>query len=79
MVLVVWTSVHIPPFEAPDAYFHYAVADHLADTGDFAEGSVNPWRQMAFHAPLYYVISAGMIAPLDRPDFPIAYPLNPHA
>jgi len=82
-------ALHTPLFEAPDEYHHFAVIEHLARTGtlpplelppqrsnyDFPS---HPWRQMAFHAPLYYQLGALLIAGVDTSDFS-AYRLNPHA
>lgn len=82
LVLVIWTSIQVPPFEGPDAYYHFATIDHLAETGRLPfdeDADQQPWRWTAFHAPLYYIVSATMIAPLERPDFPEAYVTNPHA
>ncbi|MCI0713041.1 MAG: glycosyltransferase family 39 protein [Chloroflexi bacterium] len=71
-----------PPFEAPDAYYHFAVIQHINETGSRPPGdnpAEHPWRQMAFHAPLYYYVSALLISPLDTRDFEAKYPRNPHA
>jgi|GEM_PF-1403251 hypothetical protein len=80
-----------PLFEAPDEYYHFAVIEYLARTGelppleapppqtDFQFPS-HPWRQMTYHAPLYYQAAAALInlAGIDTTDFP-TYRLNPHA
>lgn len=74
--------VHTPPFEAPDAYYHFAVIQHIHETGNRPPRETpteHPWRQMAFHAPLYYYVSALLISPLDTSDFAAKYPRNPHA
>ncbi|XWX04278.1 glycosyltransferase family 39 protein [Aggregatilineales bacterium SYSU G02658] len=86
-----YTSLHTPAFEAPDEYYHFAVIEHLARTGQFPARTLpdpitdyqfpaQPWRQMAFHAPLYYQLMAGLlrVTGADTADFP-AYRLNPHA
>lgn len=71
-----------PPFEAPDAYYHFAVIQHINETGQLPPKD-NPeeyaWQQMTYHAPLYYYLSAFLIAPLDTQDFLNHYPRNPHA
>ena len=74
----------VPLFEAPDAYFHFAVIAHLSRTGDLPaprdvdEAMTQPPRQMAFHAPLYYLIGARLIALVGAEDFD-SYRRNPHA
>lgn len=77
-VLAILYSAYTPPFEAPDEYYHFAVIEHLHRAGTLPN-SDDVWRQMRYHAPLYYLIGAALIAPLDTSDFPDAYPLNPHA
>jgi 4-amino-4-deoxy-L-arabinose transferase-like glycosyltransferase len=75
-------SLHTPPFEAPDEYYHFAVIAHIAHTHALPPDDhprEQTWRQMVFHAPLYYMLSAALIAPMDISDFPDHYPLNPHA
>lgn len=86
IALALWMSVRVPPFEAPDAYYHFAVIEHRARTGgppalDVQDAQNQPWRQMAFHAPLYYELSAGLIHLLgvDTGDFRDTFRLNPHA
>ncbi|MFQ3646780.1 MAG: glycosyltransferase family 39 protein [Anaerolineae bacterium] len=86
-----YTSLYTPAFEAPDEYYHFAVIEHLARTGQFPPRALpepitdyqfpaQPWRQMAFHAPLYYQLMAGLLRVVgaDTSDFP-QYRLNPHA
>ncbi len=75
-------SFNTPPFEAPDEYYHFAVIAYVARTGALPSDDQpqdQPWRQMVYHAPLYYLLSAGIAAPFDTSDFPSGYPLNPHA
>lgn len=81
-MLALWMSVHVPPFEAPDAYYHFAVIEHLARTGTLPpreNAQTHAWQQMAFHAPLYYMSAAALISPLDTSDFTHDYRVNPHA
>jgi 4-amino-4-deoxy-L-arabinose transferase-like glycosyltransferase len=86
-----YTSLYTPAFEAPDEYYHFAVIEHLARTGQLPPRTLpdpitdyqfpaQPWRQMAFHAPLYYQLMAGLlrVTAADTSDF-AAYRLNPHA
>jgi hypothetical protein len=75
-------SLNTPLFEAPDEYYHFAVIRHLAATGQLPpreNSDAHPWRQMAFHAPLYHLSAALLIAPIDTSDSLTRYPLNPHA
>lgn len=81
-VLAFWMSVYVPPFEAPDAYFHFAVIEHIARTDTLPprdNAAQHAWQQMAFHAPLYYMSAAALISPLDTRDFAHDYRVNPHA
>src|SRR5574341_167460 len=85
-------SLHTPLFEAPDEYYHFAVIQHLAQTGSFPprppRGTVpllefgphpqHPWRYMSFRTPLYYLLALPMALPFRTPDFPSKYRLNPH-
>lgn len=86
-----YVNLSVPAFEAPDEYYHFAVIEHLARTGSFPprvlpdpivdyQFPAQPWRQMAFHAPLYYQLMAGVLrlTRADTSDF-AAYRLNPHA
>lgn len=68
----------IPAFEAPDEYYHFAMIDHIHRTG-WLPSDDGVYQQMRYHAPLYYLTSALLIAPLDTSSFPDAYPRNPHA
>lgn len=75
-VLVIWISAAVPFFEAPDAYYHFSVIQHIERTGELPpKESRPPWEQMTYHAPLYYVTAAVLISPFDTLD----YRLNPHA
>ncbi|MBN1565707.1 MAG: hypothetical protein JXA10_17820 [Anaerolineae bacterium] len=74
-------SAVTPLFEAPDAYSHFAVIEHIARTGQrppTANAKAQAWKQMAFHAPLYYYTSAVLISGLDASDFLSTHPRNPH-
>ncbi|MCS6836618.1 MAG: hypothetical protein NZ750_11440 [Anaerolineae bacterium] len=91
LALATWMSLHVPLFEAPDEYYHFAVIEHLTRTNhlpprELPPPQVNfqfssyPWRQMAFHAPLYYQIAAGLLrlSTISTHDF-ASYRFNPHA
>lgn len=87
LALAALYSLATPLFEAPDELYHFAVIEHLARTGalppklavDPATRQPYPWRQMAFHAPGYYLLAAPLVALVDTSDFATAYPVNPHA
>lgn len=80
--LVTLYSSVTPLLEAPDAYFHFAVIEYIGQHGErppIEDSQHQAWRQMTFHAPLYYFVSAALIAPIDTEDFISHYPRNPHA
>ncbi len=59
-----------PLFEAPDAYWHYFTAQFIADNGrlpSVAPGdNYDEWlSQEAAQPPLYYILGAVLIAPID--------------
>ena len=90
ILLAVGYSLLTPLFEAPDEYFHFAAILHIAQTGQLPPLELPPaayetgpypdypWRQMAFHAPLYYMVASAMITGQDIWHFH-DYHLNPHA
>ena len=73
LVITLAYGVVNPLFEAPDELYHFAVIEHLARTGalppkqavDPATRQPYPWRQMAFHAPGYYLLAAPLGALVD--------------
>ncbi len=81
-VLVSLYIFYTPPFEAPDAYYHFGMVEYISR--EFAlPPDDNPrdhaWEQMVFHAPLYYLVTGVLTAPIDTRDFPDEFPHNPHA
>lgn len=62
-----------PLFEAPDAHLHYLITQYIADKGrlpvvggaDLYGEEIN---QEAAQPPLYYLLGAALIAPLDTAD-----------
>ena len=81
-VLTIIYSLVTPPLESPDAYFHYGVIEYFSRefTLPSRENPQDqPWTHAVYHAPLYYMMSGLLIAPLDTSDFPEEYPKNPHA
>ncbi len=80
--LVGMYSFNTPLFEAPDAYYHFAVIEYIARTGERPPSErptlADAWQQATYHAPLYYYMAAALIAPLDTSDFPVAFRRNWH-
>ena len=57
-----------PLFEAPDEHWHYFTAQYIADTGALpvVETEYDEWlSQEAAQPPLYYLLGALLIAPID--------------
>lgn len=82
LLLVTLYSLNTPYFEAPDAYYHFGMIEYISREAALPPDDdplAHPWEQMVFHAPLYYLISGVLIAPIDTSDFPEQYPHNPHA
>ena len=72
-------SLATPVFEGPDEIWHFAFASHLADGGGLPvldADNPNLLLRNAAHPPLYYLPVAGLIAPLDRQDFPRQFRFN---
>lgn len=88
IVLVVYTimaviySLATPIFEPPDEVFHFPVIDHIADTGTLPvqdTGVETLWHQEGSQPPLYYMLSALLVLPVDRSDLEARQVRNPHA
>jgi len=66
-------SVAIPLFEAPDELWHFSFVRILATERALpvqpTEGK-DMWLREAGQPPLYYILAAPFIAPLDTSDFP---------
>jgi hypothetical protein len=72
-------SVATPVFEGPDEIWHFAFASHLADGNGLPVLSAeqpNLLLRNAAHPPLYYLLVAALIAPIDRSDFPGEFHFN---
>lgn len=72
-----------PPFENSDEVFHFPLIKYLADK-NLALPVQDPdhpqlWLQQGSQPPLYHIIAALLIKPLDTSDFLTTYRLNPHA
>lgn len=72
-------SVATPLFEGPDEIWHFAFANHLANGGGlpvFDAAQPATFLRNGAHPPLYYVLVAALIAPIDRSDFPAEFHFN---
>lgn len=82
LLLGVWYSLVVPPFEAPDEIHHYAFARHLSQGNGLpvqTAESGGPWEHEGTQAPLYYFLVGRLIAGIDQSDFDRSNVLNPHA
>ena len=69
-LLYLWA---VPVFEAPDESNHFAFADYISRNGNLPRqvpGEATPWGQEGSQPPLYYILVATLIAPLDTSDLP---------
>ncbi len=72
-------SVITPLFEGPDEIWHFAFANHLANGGGlpvFDAAQPATFLRNGAHPPVYYLLIAALIAPINRSDFPAAYHFN---
>src|SRR5689334_18089755 len=70
-----------PPLEASDELWHFGAINAIADTGSLPVqkiGLETAWEQEGSQPPLYYLISAALIAPINRADFDTVRQPNPH-
>jgi 4-amino-4-deoxy-L-arabinose transferase-like glycosyltransferase len=68
LLLALWSGAVNPLFEAPDEIWHYFTAQTIAETGELPAVQDEPdlWMsQEAAQPPLYYVLGAMLIAPID--------------
>jgi 4-amino-4-deoxy-L-arabinose transferase-like glycosyltransferase len=82
VVLALIYALTVPPFESPDESTHFAVVDHVAATGMLPVqdiGVKTRWEQQGSQPPLYYLLAAAFVAPIDRADLDSLYRVNPHA
>ena len=82
LVLATVYTLVTPPLESPDAYYHFGVIEYFSREFKLPtreNPQDHPWTHAVFHAPLYYMASGLLIAPIDTSDFPELYPKNPHA
>lgn len=76
-------SITIPAFEVSDELWHYPMVDYLASNGLQLPvqnaANVGAWRQEGSQPPLYYMMSAILVAGIDRSDLQTVRRINPHA
>ena len=81
--LMVTTGYNLlnPLFEAPDEHHHYFTAQYIAENGRLPIASeTDEWlRQEAAQPPLYYIVGALLIAPVDTAGSHEQIWLNPQA
>ena len=82
VALAVVYSAVTPIFEPPDEVYHFPLIDYIARTGRLPmqdPDHIGPWEQEGSQPPLYYLLSAPLILPLDRSDLDARLERNPHA
>jgi hypothetical protein len=82
VVLAAIYSVAMPIFEASDEVSHYAVVQHIADTGTLPvqqPGVKTAWDQEGSQPPLYYLLVAPLARIIDTRDAAERMVRNPHA
>jgi 4-amino-4-deoxy-L-arabinose transferase-like glycosyltransferase len=82
LLIAVSYSVVTPLFEAPDEQWHYFTAQHIAETGRLpvVEEEYDEWMgQEAAQPPLYYLVGAILISPIDTSNAREEVWLNPYA
>ncbi|MFN8491978.1 MAG: DUF2142 domain-containing protein [Caldilineaceae bacterium] len=82
VLLGLWYSMVVPPFETPDEIYHYAFARHLAQGNPLPVQRPDvkgPWEQEGSQAPLYYIVVGWLTSPIDQSDFAAISTLNPRA
>ena len=80
LLITVAYGVINPLFEAPDEHWHFFTAVYIAENKRLpvVEAEYDPWlSQEAAQPPLYYLLSAALIAPLDTSRAREAVWLNP--
>ncbi len=82
IVLALLYSIATPIFEASDEVSHYAVIQHIADTGALPvqqPGVKTTWDQEGSQPPLYYVLVSPLARLIDTRDAAERMYRNPHA
>ncbi len=81
-ILAAIYSIATPIFEASDEVSHYAVVQHMADTGALPvqqPGAKTAWEQEGSQPPLYYLLVAPLAKVIDTRDAAERMTRNPHA
>lgn len=82
LVLGVWYSLIVPPFETPDEPFHFAFARHIAQ-GNWLPvqepDAGQPWSHEGSQAPLYYILTGLLTTTIDQSDYEQINKRNPRA
>jgi 4-amino-4-deoxy-L-arabinose transferase-like glycosyltransferase len=77
-VLSVWNNIALPIFEAPDEGDHFHYADFLARERRLPDLTLDlPVSHEIVQPPLYYILTAVVIAPFDRTNLKNISYLNP--
>ncbi len=82
VLMGVWYSLAVPPFETPDEVYHYAFARHLAQGNPLPvqdAQATGPWQQEGSQAPLYYWVVGRLTAWIDQSDFDQVAVFNPRS
>ena len=80
LLLALAYGVVNPLFEAPDEHSHYFTAQYVAETGRLPAVAEPPDRwlgQEAAQPPLYYLLGALLVAPVDTSDARASIWVNP--
>ena len=78
-LLYMWAT---PVLEASDEPRHFAFAEFISRHWTLpvqVPGELNPWNQAGSQPPLYYILVAALVAPVDTSDLPELMQPNPHA
>ena len=78
-LLYMWAT---PVLEASDEPRHFAFAEFISRHWSLpvqVPGEVPPWNQAGSQPPLYYILVAALVAPVDTSDLPKLMQPNPHA
>lgn len=77
-IVYAWAT---PIFEASDELWHFGLVDQLARTWTLPVqqvGAKTVWQQEGSQPPLYYLIAAVLVSPIDRSDIDSVRQPNPH-
>ena len=76
-------AVTNPLWESPDEIHHFPMVQYLQSHGlqlpSQQAGTVGLWQQEGNQPPLYYLLGALLISPIDTSDINTLMHVNPHA